>query len=54
MYSEFFKYLEAKEGPDAVMEYWIYVSDNKIGDKTNPNSMAYKCDRLGGYAGAKA
>lgn len=54
MYSEFFKYLEAKEGPDAVMEYWIYVSDKKIGDKTNPNSMAYKCDRLGGLAGARA
>ncbi len=54
MYSEFFKYLEAKEGYDAVLAYWNYVSDKKLGDKTNPNSMAYKCDRLGGYEGAKA
>lgn len=54
LYSEFFKYLEAKDGPDAVMEYWIHISDTSIGDKTNPNSMAYKCDRLGGFEGALA
>lgn len=54
LYSEFFKYLEEKGGHDAVLEYWYYISDNSIGDKTNPNSMAYKCDRLGGYEGARA
>lgn len=54
LYSEFFKYLEEKGGHDAVMEYWYYISDNSIGDKTNPNSMAYNCDRLGGYEGARA
>lgn len=54
LYSEFFKFLEKKNGPDAVMKYWIHISDTSIGDKTNPNSMAYKCDRLGGYEGAKA
>lgn len=54
LYSEFFKFLEKRGGHDAVMEYWIYISDNSIGDKTNPNSLAYQCDRLGGYEGAVA
>ena len=54
LYSEFFKYLEEKGGHDAVLEYWYYISDYSIGDKTNPNSMAYKCDRLGGMEGALA
>lgn len=54
LYSEFFKYLEKIEGPDAVMEYWIHISDTSIGDKTNPNSLAYKCEKLGGFEGAKA
>ena len=55
LYSEFFKYL-AKNcgGDDAVMDYWIYISDTSIGDKTNPNSLAYKCEMLGGYEGARA
>ena len=55
LYSEFFKYLEKHHGgKDAVMKYWIHISDTSIGDKTNPNSLAYKCDRLGGYGGACA
>jgi len=54
LYSEFFKFLEKKGGSDAVMKYWIHISDTSIGDKTNPNSLAYKCERLGGYEGAKA
>ena len=54
LYSEFFKYLEEKGGHDAVMKYWFHISDTSIGDKTNPNSLAYKCDRLGGYHGAMA
>lgn len=54
LYSEFFKFLEERNGPDAVMEYWIHISDTSIGDKTNPNSMAYKCERLGGFKGAGA
>ncbi len=45
LYSEFFKYLEKKGGPDAVMEYWYYISDNSIGDKTNPNSLASFIER---------
>ncbi len=52
LYSEFFKYLEEREGHDAVLAYWYHISDTSIGDKTNPNSMAYHCDRLGGYKGA--
>ena len=54
LYSEFFKFLEKRDGADAVMKYWIHISDTSIGDKTNPNSLAYKCEMLGGYEGAKA
>ena len=55
LYSEFFKYLEKYHGgKDAVMKYWIHISDSSIGDRTNPNSLAYKCDRFGGYGGACA
>ena len=54
LYSEFFKFLEKRGGKDAVMNYWIHISDTSIGDRTNPNSLAYKCERLGGYEGAKA
>jgi hypothetical protein len=41
-------------GHDAVMDYWIHISDTSIGDKDNPNSLAYKCDRFGGFGGALA
>ena len=54
LYSEFFRFCEKKGGHDAVMEYWIHISDTSIGDRTNPNSLAYKCDRLGGFGGAIA
>ena len=54
LYSEFFKFLEKKGGHDAVMDYWIHISDDSIGDKTNPNSLAYKCEKLGGFEGAIA
>ncbi|MBQ7574780.1 MAG: hypothetical protein IJT23_11080 [Clostridia bacterium] len=54
LYSEFFKFLESNGGENAVMEYWIYLSDKNIGDKSNPNSLASFCDRLGGFEGARA
>lgn len=54
LYSEFFKYCESRGGHDEVMRYWIHISDTSIGDRENPNSLAYKCDRLGGYEGAIA
>lgn len=54
LYSEFFKYLEKRGGHDEVMKYWIHISDTSIGDKTNPNSLAYKCERFGGFEGALA
>ena len=54
LYSEFFRYLEKKGGHDAVMDYWIYISDTSIGDKTNPNSLASKCELYGGFNGARA
>ncbi len=54
LYSEFFKYLELHGGEEAVMKYWIHISDTSIGDKTNPNSLASKCELYGGFEGAKA
>jgi len=54
LYSEFFKYLESRDGHDAVVKYWHHISDTSLGDKTNPNSMAYHCERLGGFDGARA
>ena len=54
LYSEFFKFLEKNGGQAAVMEYWEYLSDRNIGDKTNPNSLASFCERLGGFEGARA
>lgn len=54
LYSEFFKYLEKRGGHDAVVKYWYYISDNSIGDLSNPNSLGYKCEKLGGYEGAMA
>ena len=54
LYSEFFKYLDKIGGYDEVLKYWYHISDTSIGDKTNPHSMAYHCERLGGFAGARA
>ena len=54
LYSEFFKFLEKTGGHEAVEKYWVHISDTSIGDKTNPNSLAYKCEKLGGYEGAMA
>ena len=54
LYSEFFGYLEEKGGHDEVLKYWYHISDTSIGDKTNPNSLAYKCEKLGGFEGARA
>ena len=39
LYSEFFKYLESIGGEEAVHRYWKHISDNSIGDRTNPNSL---------------
>ena len=52
MYSEFFKYLEKRGGYDEVLKYWYYISDNSIGDKTNPNSLISFIERDGGFEGA--
>ncbi len=55
LYSEFFKYLEKNcGGEQAVTDYWIHLSDTSIGDKSNPNSLAAKCELLGGYEGSRA
>lgn len=52
LYSEFFKYLEKTGGHDAVMQYWYYISDNSLGDKTNPNSLVSFIERDGPFEGA--
>lgn len=54
LYSEFFKFLDKRGGHDAVMDFWIYLSDINLGDKTNPHSLASFCERLGGFEGARA
>ena len=55
LYSEFFKYLAKRGGGDeAVHEYWNYLADYSLGDLTNPDSLASKCELLGGFDGARA
>jgi len=53
LYSEFFKYLESQGGHDAVLQYWYYISEYKLGDPTNPHSMAAHCEKYGGFDGAR-
>lgn len=52
LYSEFFSFLEARGGHDAVLRYWYHISDTSIGDETNPNSLRYNCEKYGGFEGA--
>ncbi|MBQ4518015.1 MAG: hypothetical protein II997_05475 [Clostridia bacterium] len=54
LYSEFFKFLDSIGGHDAVLEFWYNLSDNGIGDKTNPHSLASFIERSeeGAFAGA--
>lgn len=54
LYSEFFKFLESKGGHDEVLKYWYNISDKNLGNKTNPNSLASKCEKFGGFKGAIA
>lgn len=52
LYSEFFKYLEKRGGHDAVVEYWHRISDDNLGDKTNPNSLISFIEKSDGFEGA--
>ena len=52
LYSEFFKYLEAKDGEEAVLKFWYALSDRNIGDPTNPHSLKSFCEKYGGFEGA--
>ena len=52
LYSEFFNFLETRYGEQAVMDYWIHLSDTSIGDLTNPHSLAANCEKYGGFEGA--
>lgn len=47
LYSEFFKFMEARGGHDAVVRYWERISDNSIGDKSNPNSLISFVEQYG-------
>ena len=53
LYSEFFKYLEAKDGEEAVLKFWYALSDRNLGDKTNPHSLVSFCEQYGGFEGSK-
>lgn len=53
LYSEFFRFLEEREGHDAVMRYWLFISDRNVGNRTNPYSLIsflerYKANPLEG------
>ena len=39
LYSELFAFLEKEGGYDAVLDYWYYISDNGICNKSNVNSL---------------
>ena len=39
LYSELFKFLEKKGGYDAVLDYWYFIADNGVSDRTNVNSL---------------
>lgn len=54
LYSEFFKYLDSRGGYEEVLKYWYHISDTSLSDLTNPHSMAYQLERLGGFEGARA
>lgn len=47
LYSEFFKFLEARGGHEAVVRYWEHISDSSMGDKTNPNSLISFVEKYG-------
>lgn len=39
LYSEFFRFLEEREGHDAVMRYWIFIAKRNVCNRANPNSL---------------
>lgn len=47
LYSEFFKFMEARGGHEAVVRYWEHISDSSMGDKTNPNSLISFVEKYG-------
>ena len=47
LYSEFFKFMEARGGHEAVVRYWERISDSSIGDKSNPNSLISFMEQYG-------
>lgn len=45
LYSEFFRFLEEREGFDAVMRYWLFISGRNVGNRANPNSLVSNLER---------
>lgn len=39
LYSEFFRFLEEREGHDAVMRYWLFIAGRNVCNRANPNSL---------------
>ncbi|MBE6957262.1 MAG: hypothetical protein E7450_07410 [Ruminococcaceae bacterium] len=45
LYSEFFRFLEEREGFDAVMRYWLFISGRNVGNRANPYSLSSFLER---------
>ena len=45
LYSEFFRFLEEREGHDAVMRYWLFISERNVCNRTNPHSLISALER---------
>lgn len=45
LYSEFFRFLEEREGHDAVMRYWLFISGRNVGNRANPYSLSSFLER---------
>ena len=45
LYSEFFRFLEAREGHDAVMRYWLFISERNVCNRANPHSLISALER---------
>ncbi len=52
LYNEFFKYIDARGGYEAVQRYWTAITEKGCNDPTNPNSLRSFLEREPGFWGA--
>lgn len=52
LYNEFFKFMDARGGYDAVKRYWQVITETGCDDPTNPNSLRSFLEREPGFWGA--